>query len=161
MVLIFLFFPPTSALFPNTFHYLEPILRFIFPHITSHTLLLLHQLMRKLAHVAEYAILSYFWFRALNQGERTWFPRSAVWALALSISYALLDEYHQTFVPSRAASLVDVGIDSLGALTDAGLSVYNLAAAAARIQQGQDRILKRSCGAYLPFQASIDREKRC
>ena len=35
----------------------------------------------------------------------------------LSIFYALLDEYHQTFVFSRTASLVDVGIDSLGALT--------------------------------------------
>jgi len=116
MVLIF-FFSTDVGSFPNTFHYLEPILRFIFPHITSHTLLLLHQLTRKLAHVAEYAILSYFWFRALNQGERTWLPRSAVWALVLSISYALLDEYHQTFVPSRAASLVDVGIDSRGALT--------------------------------------------
>jgi VanZ family protein len=73
--------------------------------------------MRKLAHVTEYAILSYFWFRAFNQGGRTWSPRSAVWALAFSITYALLDEYHQTFVPSRTASLVDVGIDSLGALT--------------------------------------------
>lgn len=111
------FFSTDVGSFPNTFRYLDPILRFIFPHMTSHTFLLLHQLIRKLAHVAEYAILSYFWFRAFNQGGRTWSPRSAVWALALSISYALLDEYHQTFVSSRTASLVDVGIDSLGAFT--------------------------------------------
>jgi len=115
MGLIFLFSTDVGS-FPNTFHYFEPVLRFIFPHITSHILLLIHQIMRKLAHVTEYAILSYFWFRALNQGRQTWSLRPAVWALALSISYALLDEYHQTFVSSRTASVVDIGIDSLGAL---------------------------------------------
>ena len=115
MGLIF-FFSTDAGSFSNTIHYLDPILRFLFPHITSHALLLMHQLIRKLSHVTEYAILSYFWFRALSQGGKNWSLRSALWALGLSISYALLDEYHQTFVSSRTASLIDVGIDSLGAL---------------------------------------------
>jgi VanZ family protein len=115
MGLIF-FFSTSFGSFSNTFYFLEPILRFLFPHMTHHTLLLVHQLARKLAHVAEYAILSYLWFKALSQGRRTWSSRWALWALGLSISYALLDEYHQAFVPSRTASLMDVGIDSLGAL---------------------------------------------
>jgi VanZ family protein len=124
MGLIF-FFSTDFGSFPNTFRYLEPILRALFPHITTHTLLLVHQMIRKLAHAAEYAILSYFWFIALNRGLRIWSPRSAFWALALSVSYALLDEYHQTFVPSRTASLRDVGIDSLGAVL---MQVYLLIA---------------------------------
>jgi VanZ family protein len=111
-----IFFLSTDAgSFPNTLHFIEPVLRYLFPQMTPHTLLSVHRMMRKAAHVAGYAILSYFWFRALNQGERNWSTRSAVWALALSISYALLDEYHQTFISSRTASLIDVGIDSLGA----------------------------------------------
>ncbi len=115
MGLIF-FFSTDIGSFSNTFYYFEPILRFLFPHMTHSTLFLVHLLVRKLAHVTEYAILSYLWFRALSQGRRNWSPRWALWALGLSISYALLDEYHQTFVPSRTASLMDVGIDSMGAL---------------------------------------------
>ena len=38
MALIF-FFSTDVGSFSNTFHFFEPILRFIFPHITSHTLL--------------------------------------------------------------------------------------------------------------------------
>jgi len=115
MGLIF-FFSTDIGSFSNTFSYLEPILRFLFPQMTPHTMLLVHLLIRKLAHVTEYAILSYLWFGAFRQGRRNWSPRWALWALGLSISYALLDEYHQAFVLSRTASLIDVGIDSMGAL---------------------------------------------
>jgi len=115
MGLIFLFSTDIGAS-SNTFHYFESVLRFFFPHITPRAMLLVHQWMRKLAHVTEYAILSYLWFRAFQQGRDNWSLRWALWALVLSISYALLDEYHQVFVPSRTASFRDVGIDSMGAL---------------------------------------------
>jgi len=32
------------------------------------------------------------------------------------LGYALSDEFHQSFVPVRSASLIDVGIDLLGAV---------------------------------------------
>jgi VanZ family protein len=38
-------------------------------------------------------------------------------ALALVIAYALIDEYHQTFVPSRSGSVYDSFIDMAGGLT--------------------------------------------
>jgi VanZ family protein len=41
-----------------------------------------------------------------------WFKFS----LALAMLYALTDEFHQSFVPSRTASLHDCAIDSAGAL---------------------------------------------
>src|SRR5207247_2565601 len=79
-------------------------------------ILLAHLLIRKLAHLTEYAVLSYLWFTALNQGRKGWSLKRAVLSLTLSIIYAATDEYHQAFTPSRTSSLTDVGIDSIGAL---------------------------------------------
>ncbi len=113
---VIFFFSTDAGSSSNTLYYLEPILGFLFPHLTPDGMLLAHQLTRKLAHLAEYAILSYFWFIALRRGKQRWSSGWALLALSLSIFYALLDEYHQGFVPSRTASLIDVGIDSMGAL---------------------------------------------
>lgn len=113
---VIFFFSTDTGSFSNTFYYLEPILRSLFPHLTPRGMLLVHQLIRKLAHLTEYAILSYFWFSAFRQGRPRWSPAWALLALVLSILYALLDEYHQAFVPSRTASFIDVGVDSMGAL---------------------------------------------
>lgn len=37
-------------------------------------------------------------------------------ALFIAIVYAATDEFHQWFVPGRSAWLLDIGIDSLGAM---------------------------------------------
>ena len=115
MSLIF-FFSTDAGSFSNTAYYIEPLLRFLFPHMTPGGILLAHRLIRKLAHLTEYAILSYLWFTALNQGRQGWSPKRALLALTLSILYAASDEYHQAFISSRSSSLTDVGIDSIGAL---------------------------------------------
>ncbi|RMG70708.1 MAG: hypothetical protein D6722_08255 [Bacteroidetes bacterium] len=69
---------------------------------------------RKLAHMTEYFILYQLAWRVADgighRGWRWWLP----WLGC--VLYAASDEYHQTFVPGRGASPVDVGIDSLGAL---------------------------------------------
>jgi VanZ family protein len=36
--------------------------------------------------------------------------------VAISVVYALTDEVHQHFVPGRACRLLDVGIDTCGAI---------------------------------------------
>jgi VanZ family protein len=64
-------------------------------------------LLRKLAHLTEYAILGALVFRATR---RPWL------ALALAAAYAASDEVHQHFVEGRHASPLDVGIDAVGAL---------------------------------------------
>jgi VanZ family protein len=64
-------------------------------------------ILRKLAHVTEYAILGGLLQRALRR------PGLAV---ALGVLYAVTDEVHQTFVEGRAGAPVDVGIDAVGAL---------------------------------------------
>lgn len=72
----------------------------------------LHLLLRKAAHMAEYAILFLLYAQALRKsGAR----RPALAALALSACYAAMDEGHQLLVPGRGPSLLDVIIDTLGA----------------------------------------------
>ncbi len=62
--------------------------------------------LRKAAHFSEYAVLGALLARAVRE-----FP-----AFALAVLYAVSDELHQTFVPGRAGTLLDLGIDAGGAL---------------------------------------------
>jgi VanZ family protein len=68
---------------------------------------------RKLIHFAEYALLTFLWWRAL--ATVTTPGRAALIALLLSSGYAATDEYHQTFVEGRHGSPIDWAIDSAGA----------------------------------------------
>ena len=61
--------------------------------------------LRKAAHMTEYAILAALLRRATG---------SSPWAFALAVAYAASDEFHQTFVRGRHGSPVDVGIDAIG-----------------------------------------------
>src|SRR5206468_5252106 len=61
--------------------------------------------LRKCAHVTEYAVLGALLYRALG--------REAL-ALAVGIAYAATDELHQHFIRGRHASPVDVAIDAVG-----------------------------------------------
>ncbi len=63
-------------------------------------------LLRKLAHLGEYAVLGILLARAL--------PEPA--ALLAGAAYAVSDELHQTFVPGREGALLDAGLDSVGVL---------------------------------------------
>ena len=48
--------------------------------------------------------------------EPRWTLRWAVLSEIMAVIFASLDEFHQSFVPSRTASPYDVALDSLGAL---------------------------------------------
>ena len=72
-------------------------------------------ILRKCAHITEYAVLAFLTLRACH---RTW-PDSngrTLWvgALVFGCLYAISDEWHQSFVPGRGPSLADVGFDSVG-----------------------------------------------
>lgn len=69
--------------------------------------------LRKLGHLIEYAVLALLLLRAF--GAHGLSPRSRSTAAALiSLLYAVLDEYHQSFVPGREGSPRDVLLDALG-----------------------------------------------
>lgn len=61
--------------------------------------------LRKLAHLAEYAVLGGLLLRAV---------RGAPGALLLGSAYALTDEVHQAFVSGRHGAPVDWLIDTVG-----------------------------------------------
>ena len=70
-------------------------------------------ILRKLAHVAVYAVLTILVYRALRRHIAR--PTHA-WPLAIVIAavYACSDEWHQTCVPGREGTVHDVAIDSVG-----------------------------------------------
>jgi VanZ family protein len=70
---------------------------------------------RKTAHMAEFFILAYLLFQAARAHEVT-IRKSLIFALIIALGYAGFDEWHQGQVAGRQASLVDVGIDSVGVL---------------------------------------------
>jgi VanZ family protein len=109
----------------HTSQILEPLLKFFFHGISAGTIGQIHFLVRKTAHLSVYAVLAILWWRALYQGHAEDRRRQpgiyALLALLIATVYAGTDEYHQSFVGSRTASLHDVMIDSCGALI--GLAV--------------------------------------
>jgi VanZ family protein len=68
-------------------------------------------LVKKGGHATGYGLLALcIWFAL--KWDRRW-----LWlAFFLTVLYAGTDEFHQSFVPGRHSSLVDIGIDSIGAL---------------------------------------------
>lgn len=83
---------------------------------------ILNYTIRKFAHITEYAILSFLWFRSLWTKPKR-FIQCLVWSVVLSILYAASDEWHQSFVPNRLGIWTDVVWDAVGAIL-AGIGFY-------------------------------------
>jgi VanZ family protein len=95
---------------------IRPLLEWLLPWAAPEQIRALHGLVRKTAHVVEYAVLAGLWLVALTRA-RAASPRAAAWAaLLISVGWACLDELHQATEPSRTASIVDVGFDATGAV---------------------------------------------
>jgi VanZ family protein len=102
----------------HTSVFLRKPLHWLFPGVNEATLIAIHFTLRKLAHFTEYAILALLAARALRSSshetfQHGWFLISLVF-VAL---YALSDEFHQSFVSTRMASIFDSLIDTAGGLT--------------------------------------------
>ena len=104
----------------NTSSLLRPLLSSLVPSLTNEQIDLIHVMVRKLGHWSEYFILARLLVGAVTGQFPLWKPsRHLLWSLLLAILYAAGDEWHQSFVPSRSASIFDVLIDSFGALCGA------------------------------------------
>ena len=85
------------------------------------------QIISNLAHIPAYALLTFLWFKSFA-GTRL--KKHYVMAnspiLAGLVLFAISDEIHQSFVPGRTASLMDIGLDLLDSFShndsDHGLS---------------------------------------
>ena len=78
-----------------------------------------HTLIRKLAHMAEFAAAGVLWFAALWSGKEKMsriYRKCSGAAWLICIAAAVLDETIQKFVPGRSGELRDVCIDAIGSL---------------------------------------------
>lgn len=106
----------------NTSLIIEPILRFLMPSLSPEKVDMIHGVIRKLGHVTEYFILGILLFRAFRSGSRE--LRTRRWAFSsfvVAVLYAASDEFHQSFISTRTASLFDVGMDTLGGILAQGV----------------------------------------
>jgi len=76
-------------------------------------------IVKKTAHIIEYAILTTLCYRALKTSgiEK---KKVGYYSIFFSIFYGLTDEFHQSFTPGRDPQLRDVFFDTIGAV----LSIY-------------------------------------
>ncbi len=107
----------------NTSHWLYPLWLRLFGPISAAHWNEVHHLIRKTGHFVGYGLVSiaffYSWRRSLQRlAIRHWtlWRRASVLAVLCTLAIAVLDECHQSFLPSRTGSPVDVCIDLGGAI---------------------------------------------
>lgn len=117
-----------SALSTDTFNaelsrgILGSLLLSFLPDLSPETIALADTLVRKLAHLVEYFTLTLLLYRGFRQDARDgqhW--RWALLSLAAAVGVATLDEIHQTLETRRSGTVLDVALDTVGALIAQGL----------------------------------------
>jgi VanZ family protein len=102
----------------HTSRFIVPFLRWLKHDISPETLASIHLIIRKGAHLSEYAVLAFVLLRAVicmtNLKRSMSILCLSVWCACVFV--AVTDEFHQAFVRSRGASFRDIMIDSAGAI---------------------------------------------
>lgn len=98
------------------------LLERLFPYLTATQLDWVNAAIRKGGHFTAYGLLGFLNLRAAALG---WPARTRVLlaaAFLAAVGWAAVDEYHQSFSPSRGGSVWDVFLDAVGVLT--GVFLY-------------------------------------
>jgi VanZ family protein len=98
---------------------LARILDTLFPNLSAEHFEQIHFLVRKSAHFCSYGLLgafSFFSWRATFPAPVRWRLLWASLGLLTAFAGGSMDEFHQSFVPSRTSSFHDVMIDTVGGL---------------------------------------------
>jgi VanZ family protein len=95
---------------------LVPIVRWVYPAISSEHLEAIHLFVRKSAHFTEYFIFYVLLYRGIRGRRSGWRWSWGLAAWIIAAAYSVLDEIHQSFVASRTASPWDSLLDCAGAL---------------------------------------------
>ena len=82
--------------------------------ISSKTGIKLNEITPYIYHVSEFGLLSYLLWRALKNSN---FKNPQLYTVIFCIIYAVSDEIHQYFVPSRVFSIMDMAFNTLGILS--------------------------------------------
>lgn len=89
------------------------------PHLPGLAVTWLDWLLKHSGHFGGYAILALLWWRVTARSFRDRYVAAAL-AFAGTFLYAISDEAHQSFVPGRDASWIDLAIDAFGAASAIG-----------------------------------------
>ncbi len=103
----------------NTGHILFRVFHYLFGISPEH-FRPLHTFIRKGGHFVGYAMLSFLLFRAWKAtlpSLKRWTLKWSAIAFFMTAFVASMDEWHQTYIPSRTGTLHDVFLDSFAALT--------------------------------------------
>jgi VanZ family protein len=104
----------------NTGDALYTILTRLFGPINLHDFLVFHHYLRKAGHFVGYGMLSVLllrgWRATLDQGH-VWLGRTALLSWLGTVFVATMDEWHQSYIPSRTGTWKDVVLDSTAGLT--------------------------------------------
>ncbi len=103
----------------NTGSFIYSLLAPFCPHIDPIKFGEFHAMLRKVGHFVGYGILSFLLFRAWRVTIKRGVQWTMLWALVsflMTALVAILDEWHQTFIPSRTGTYKDVLLDSAAAL---------------------------------------------
>ena len=100
----------------NTGRALYTILTRLFGNINFYHFLIFHHYLRKTGHVVGYGMLSLLllrgWWATLGR-VHTLLLRAVLLSWLGTAIVAALDEWHQSYIPSRMGSLWDVALDSV------------------------------------------------
>ena len=104
----------------NTGRLLYPLFHFLFG-VDPVRFLTWHFFLRKGGHVFGYGMLSWLLFRALrvtalSSRDPNWSMAWSLLAVAGTAFVASMDEWHQSFLPSRTGTVHDVVLDTTAAL---------------------------------------------
>jgi VanZ family protein len=108
----------------QTGSYVRGIVNLVAPGLDPAAIEIIHKVIRKSAHVCEYGILGLLYLRAQRGRNAGYEMRWSFVALAVCLAVASLDEWHQSFIPTRTGTWHDVLIDVTGAIA------FQMAAAA-------------------------------
>jgi len=107
----------------NTSSWLRPVFQHWFGLISDATWDLFHHYLRKTGHFIGYGTVGFTFLRAWlhtldRRGPRALLPwrlESSILAILCTAIVASCDEFHQTFIPSRTGTQMDVLLDTTGA----------------------------------------------
>jgi VanZ family protein len=99
----------------ETSRIIVPILQFFFPGLTHEQLFFWHGVIRKLAHITEYFVLTLFAYRSIRHDQPD-LAQAKLKTITFVVFAASFDEVHQRLTAFRTPSPVDVGYDCLGAV---------------------------------------------
>jgi VanZ family protein len=120
MVMVIAFESTSTFSSENTKGWIRPWIERFFGHINDTVWEIGHHLARKSGHFTGYGLLCLAWLRAwlltlaLRPGLTWWRWRAVGLAVVGTFCVAGLDEWHQTFLPTRTGLFSDVLLDTAG-----------------------------------------------